>query len=190
MKAAETSSPYLLYLCRVAVARPASSTPTNDTSGGVCGRQQRLLLKLRVRRAALHDRLRPPLAGECDTRSQVADDTLAIDGREVGFADYRPSDGIPVLWCHGGPDGRLEPARLVDAATAAGLRLIGIDRPGFGMPMPLPGRPIAGWVGDALAVADSIDIERFAAVGESTGGAYPLALAALVPERVLGVVAC
>ncbi len=58
------------------------------------------------------------------------------------------------------------------------------------MSTPLPGRTIAGWVGDALAVADSIDIERFAAVGESTGGAYALALAALAPERVLGVVAC
>jgi pimeloyl-ACP methyl ester carboxylesterase len=42
----------------------------------------------------------------------VADDILAIGGRKVGFADYGPGDGIPVVWCHGGPGSRLEPAPL------------------------------------------------------------------------------
>jgi 2-hydroxymuconate-semialdehyde hydrolase/2-hydroxy-6-oxo-octa-2,4-dienoate hydrolase len=41
-----------------------------------------------------------------------------------------------------------------------------------------------------LAVVDELGIDRFVAVGESTGGAYALALAALVPARLLGVVAC
>ena len=120
----------------------------------------------------------------------MADETVTIDGRVVCFADYGPGDSLPVLWCHAGPGSRFEPAPLVDDATAAGLRLIGIDRPGYGMSTPMPGRTIAGWVGDALAVADSVGIERFAVVGESTGGAYALALAAGAPERVLGVVAC
>lgn len=43
---------------------------------------------------------------------------------------------------------------------------------------------------EALAVADHLGIGQFAAVGTSTGGAYALALAALAPARVLGVVAC
>jgi pimeloyl-ACP methyl ester carboxylesterase len=42
----------------------------------------------------------------------------------------------------------------------------------------------------ALAVADHLGIGQFTAVGISTGGAFALALAALAPERVLGVVAC
>jgi pimeloyl-ACP methyl ester carboxylesterase len=58
------------------------------------------------------------------------------------------------------------------------------------MSTPRPGRTIGAWVPDALAVAEALGITRFAAVGESTGGAYALALAALVPARVLGVVAC
>ena len=70
---------------------------------------------------------------------------------------------------------------------------MGIDRPGYGLSAPQPGRTIAGWVPEALAVADHLGIGQFAAVGISTGGAFALALAALAalaPERVLGVVAC
>jgi pimeloyl-ACP methyl ester carboxylesterase len=112
------------------------------------------------------------------------------DGRSVGFATYGQPDGTPVLWCHGGPGSRMEPAHLRAEAAEAGLWLIGIDRPGYGNSTPDPGRTIAGWVPDALAVADHLDVTSFVAAGESTGGAYSLALAALVPERVLGVVAC
>ena len=65
-----------------------------------------------------------------------------------------------------------------------------LDRPGYGLSTPQPGRTITGWVPGALAVADHLGIGQFAAVGISTGGAFALALAALAPERVLGVVAC
>lgn len=112
------------------------------------------------------------------------------DGRPVGFATYGRPDGTAVLWCHGGPGSRMEPAHLGAEAAAAGLLLIGIDRPGYGNSAPDPGRTIAGWVPDALTVADELGAGRFVAVGESTGGAYALALAALVPDRVLGAVAC
>ena len=37
---------------------------------------------------------------------------------------------------------------------------------------------------------DYLDIDQFFTVGVSTGGAYALALAAMEPDRVLGVVAC
>jgi pimeloyl-ACP methyl ester carboxylesterase len=85
---------------------------------------------------------------------------------------------------------QLEPAYLRREASEAGLRIIGIDRPGYGLSTPQPGRTIAGWVPEALAVADHLGIGQFAAVGTSTGGAFALALAALAPERVFGVVAC
>jgi pimeloyl-ACP methyl ester carboxylesterase len=97
------------------------------------------------------------------------------DGRSVGFATYGRPDGTAVLWCHGGPGSRMEPAHLGAEAAEAGLLLIGIDRPGYGMSTPCPGRTIAGWVPEALAVADEIGAARFVAVGESTGGAYALA---------------
>jgi pimeloyl-ACP methyl ester carboxylesterase len=113
-----------------------------------------------------------------------------VDGRTVGFATFGDPGGTPVLWCHGGPGSRMEPAYLGPEANDAGLLLVGIDRPGYGMSTPSPDRTISDWVPDAVAVADELNIDQFAAVGESTGGAYALALAALVPTRVLGVVPC
>lgn len=79
---------------------------------------------------------------------------------------------------------------LDEAAVGAGLRLIGVDRPGYGRSDPQPGRTIASVVADMLRVADHLGIDRFATVGESTGGAYALALAALAPDRVLALVVC
>jgi pimeloyl-ACP methyl ester carboxylesterase len=111
------------------------------------------------------------------------------DGRTVGFADYGSSAETAVVWCHGGPGNRLEPAFVADSSARAGIRFIGIDRPGYGFSTPQPGRTIGGWVADALAVLDHLGIDRFLALGASTGGAYALALASQSP-RVIGAIAC
>jgi pimeloyl-ACP methyl ester carboxylesterase len=153
-------------------------------------RLQRVLLELR------HERTKPlhrqptglaTVAGVDDVEEGTIE---RPDGRQVGYADFGPASGTPVLWCHGGPGCRLDPAYLADEAASGGLRLIGIDRPGYGWSDPDPGRTIAGWVADALAVADHLGIDRFATVGLSTGGAYALALAALAPDRVIAAVPC
>jgi pimeloyl-ACP methyl ester carboxylesterase len=111
------------------------------------------------------------------------------DGRTVGFADYGSPGQTALVWCHGGPGNRLEPLLVADDAARAGLRLIGIDRPGYGRSTPQPGRTIGGWTADALAVLDHLGIDQCATLGMSTGGAYALALAACSP-RVIGAVAC
>jgi pimeloyl-ACP methyl ester carboxylesterase len=111
------------------------------------------------------------------------------DGRDVAFVDYGSKGQTAVIWCHGGPGCRLDPAYIAPAAASIGLRLIGIDRPGYGRSTPQPGRTINGWVDDALTVADHLGLERFATLGVSTGGAYALATAAKSP-RVVGTVAC
>jgi pimeloyl-ACP methyl ester carboxylesterase len=111
------------------------------------------------------------------------------DGRSVAFADYGSPGDTAVVWCHGGPGSRLEPEMCAPAAARLGLRLIGIDRPGYGRSTLQMGRTIGGWVPDALAVVDHLGIDRFVSVGASTGGAYALALAAQ-SRRVIGAVAC
>ena len=111
-------------------------------------------------------------------------------GRRVWVADFGSAEGDAVLWCHGGPGSRLEPTYVVERAAREGWRLVGIDRPGYGNSGPQPGRTIGGWVRDASAVADHLDITTFFTIGLSTGGAYALALAARAPERVRGVIAC
>jgi pimeloyl-ACP methyl ester carboxylesterase len=120
-----------------------------------------------------------------------SDQTIRLaSGRTVGFADHGNSGDTAVIWCHGGPGSRLEPAYVAPSAVDAGLRIVGIDRPGYGLSTPEPGRTIGSWVPDALAVADHLGIDQFVTVGTSTGGAFALAVAALAPERVLGVVSC
>jgi len=111
------------------------------------------------------------------------------DGRSVAYADYGTPGDTAVVWCHGGPGSRLEPEICAAAAARLGLRLVGIDRPGYGRSTPDIGRTIGGWVPDALAVVDHLGIDRFVSVGASTGGAYALALASL-SRRVIGAVAC
>jgi pimeloyl-ACP methyl ester carboxylesterase len=81
-----------------------------------------------------------------------------IDGRTVGFADYGTPGQTAVVWCHGGPGNRLEPAFVADSASRAGMRLIGIDRPGYGRSTPQPGRTIGGWVPDAIAIVDHLGL--------------------------------
>jgi pimeloyl-ACP methyl ester carboxylesterase len=107
--------------------------------------------------------------------------------RTISFADYgRPSD-TAVLCCHGGPGSRMEPKSISEEASAAGFRLIGIDRPGYGKSTPQPGRSICDWTNDALAIADHLGLDKFLVLGNSTGGSYALATASVAPQRVLGV---
>ena len=114
----------------------------------------------------------------------------AAYGRTISFFDFGNSDEIVALWCHGGPGSRLEPQTEAVAASAAGFRLIGIDRPGYGASTELPGRQIADWTDDALRVADHLKIDPFFIVGVSTGGGYALATASIASKRVLGVLVC
>src|SRR5690348_9230198 len=121
----------------------------------------------------------------------MTDQTITLaDGRTLGYVDYGPADAAPVLWFHGGPGSRFEPKATAPAASALGQRLVGFDRPAYGLSTPRPGRSIESCVPDALALADHLGIEQFYAVGVSTGGAYALSTAAIAPDRVLGVVAC
>jgi pimeloyl-ACP methyl ester carboxylesterase len=121
----------------------------------------------------------------------LMDQTIQLDdGRTVGFATFGAHDGTPVIYCHGGPGSRLEPTAIDAESAKAGYRIIGIDRPGYGLSTPLEGRTIGQWSADGLAVADDLGIDEFYVNGISTGGAYALALAAAAPRRVLGVIAC
>jgi pimeloyl-ACP methyl ester carboxylesterase len=65
---------------------------------------------------------------------------------------------------------------------------VSYDRPGYGGSTPRPDRNGAAAADAASAVADALGIDRFAVMGHSGGGSHALACAALLPERVLGVV--
>jgi len=115
----------------------------------------------------------------------VVDEVITTpSGRRVGVLRRGPSDGVPVVYLHGMPGGRGEQRLFPDAVLEElGLQLISLDRPGWGRTDPLAGdRPAR--VRDALEACDALEIDRFTAMGLSTGGAYALTLAAIAPERV------
>ncbi|KAK7426891.1 hypothetical protein QQZ08_006637 [Neonectria magnoliae] len=107
------------------------------------------------------------------------------DGRVLGFAEYGPPDGTPVLYFHGYPSSRLEAGPVLAAARRRNLRLIALDRPGFGLSTPQPRRRILDWPADVRAFARGMRLPRFAVLGLSGGGPYALACARELPRDML-----
>jgi len=111
------------------------------------------------------------------------------DGRILGVAEYGPQDGAPIFSLHGTPGSRYggPPPELPTLYDDLFVRVIGYDRPGYGLSTRHPGRSVADCAADVAAIADRLDIERFAVTGGSGGGPHCLAVAALLPERVTRV---
>lgn len=105
------------------------------------------------------------------------------NGRRIGIAEFGTSSGTPVLYFHGLPASRLE-ARLVHrAAVIRQVRLVAIDRPGYGASDFWP-NTLADWPGDVVEVANALGLKRFSIYGLSGGAPFALACAASLTERV------
>lgn len=119
-----------------------------------------------------------------------ARDLRLDDGRtlRVHVGASRSADDLTVLWHHGTPNVGVPPAPWSEASARLGIRWVGHDRPGYGGSSPRPGRTVGDVAADAAAVADALEVERFAVVGHSGGGPHALACAALLPDRVVAAV--
>jgi pimeloyl-ACP methyl ester carboxylesterase len=111
------------------------------------------------------------------------------DGRMLGYAEFGDPEGKPVFHFHGFPGSRLEAEHAGEAVAKAGVRLIGIDRPGMGLSDFQPGRRILDWPDDVdlvgvVELANALEINRFAVVGVSGGGPYAAACAFKIPDRL------
>ena len=108
----------------------------------------------------------------------------APDGRTLAFAEWGDPGGFPVFFLHGTPNSRF--ARHYDESkySEAGARVITYDRPGYGGSDRHRGRRVVDCAADVVAIADSLELERFAVAGASGGGPHALAVAARVPDRV------
>jgi pimeloyl-ACP methyl ester carboxylesterase len=85
---------------------------------------------------------------------------------------------------HGTPGSRVGPFPKSRVLYELGVRLISFDRPGYGGSDRLDSRRVADVVPDVVAIADELDLARFAVLGRSGGGPHALACAALLPDRV------
>jgi pimeloyl-ACP methyl ester carboxylesterase len=105
-------------------------------------------------------------------------------GRRFGIAEYGDPDGLPVLAFHGAPASRVM-FDVTDAdARRLGLRIIAVDRPGYGL-SPLDYGATLSRRTDAFAeLVDMLALDRLAVLGVSGGGPYAVALAARLGGRI------
>jgi pimeloyl-ACP methyl ester carboxylesterase len=111
------------------------------------------------------------------------------DGRSLAYATWGDPQGKPLFLFHGSPSSRLfRPSESVTAS--AGVRLITVDRPGYGRSTFQEGRTILDWPHDVAALADAMGLDSFTVVGHSSGGPYTLACASVMRQRIerVGVV--
>ncbi len=105
------------------------------------------------------------------------------DSRTLGYAEYGKPGGTPVFFFHGTPGSRF--FRPPDEITARlGVRLICVERPGYGESTFQPGRRMLDWPADIAQLADHLGISKFAVAGHSGGGPYVSACAFALPDRV------
>jgi pimeloyl-ACP methyl ester carboxylesterase len=113
------------------------------------------------------------------------------DGRLVQVydsGDENTPDAFTVLWHHGSPQTGAPLAPHLAAARVRGIRLLSYGRPAYGGSSPHPGRDVASAATDVARIVDTLGVGRFAVMGASGGGPHALACAALLPDRVTGVV--
>ncbi|MEU6012603.1 alpha/beta hydrolase [Streptomyces sp. NPDC047515] len=108
-------------------------------------------------------------------------------GRQLGWAEWGPVDGVPVLLSPGAATSR-HLGFGYDVASDLGVRLISLDRPGLGASSPLPGRTFDDFVDDIRAFAVLRGLERPLMVGNSQGAPFALACAAAGVAGALAVV--
>ena len=107
-------------------------------------------------------------------------------GRALVYDDVGDPGGVPVVYLHGTPDSRA--ARHPDDGVAGelGIRLLAVDRPGFGGTSPDPSGD--GLARDVARLLDELAATTAGVLGWSSGGLAGLAVAARLGPRVHSLV--
>lgn len=109
------------------------------------------------------------------------------DGRTLGFAEFGPKSGRPVMLFHGAPGSRLL-CPDEELLQQADVRLVVPDRPGYGNSAPKPARLLLEWPDDVAQLGDRLGLDRFALVGWSAGAVHALACGVAWPDRLTSLV--
>lgn len=109
-------------------------------------------------------------------------------GRRLGVAEYGPASGRAVLWFHGTPGGRRQiPESLRRLVDDQDVRLVVVERPGYGGSTRHEYRDVAAVTEDVAVLLDALGIDRFGLAALSGGGPYALACGHAFADRVVAV---
>jgi pimeloyl-ACP methyl ester carboxylesterase len=110
------------------------------------------------------------------------------DGRVVEYWDGGDPDGRVMILHPGTPCTRVMGRCGHDAARSSGVRLVAVNRPGYGgttMPAGPPSLRATGT--DTAALAAHLGLDEYAVFGQSGGGPFAVAAAIADPEHVRAV---
>jgi pimeloyl-ACP methyl ester carboxylesterase len=105
-------------------------------------------------------------------------DVTLRDGRTLHVYDGGDPDGHVVVQHHGTPGSGLAFPPDLELARERGLRVLSYDRAGYGGSTPNPSRSVVDVVPDIDDVLDTLDVERFVALGGSGGCPHSFACGA------------
>lgn len=114
-------------------------------------------------------------------------------GRHLDYVEIGPADAPAVLYCHGTPGSRFE-LLLAQPALERNhvhMRLIGLNRPGYGTSSPVRYQGFLPWTHLVDEATDRLGLNRFAILGASGGSPFALACAYTLADRIdnVGIVA-
>jgi pimeloyl-ACP methyl ester carboxylesterase len=132
----------------------------------------------------------PASVAATHTRRETApvdDATFRLaDGRCLAYRSWGTVGGPLVLAFCGTPGSRVWwPG--AEHARQDGAHLVTVDRPGYGLSDPVPGRQLRGWADDVAELAAHLGVSRFGVVGWSGGAPFAAAVAAAMPHQLTGV---
>lgn len=107
-----------------------------------------------------------------------------FDGRNLGYSEFGDSNGTPLLYFHGWPTSRLQAQSYDDIANKLKIRIISIDRPGYGLSEFQENRTLLDWPDDILELANQLKINKFSIIGVSGGGPYAAVCAYKIPDKL------
>src|SRR4051794_14295837 len=102
-------------------------------------------------------------------------DVVLADGRTVSYAELGDPAGAPVIYLHGTPSSRLDLVFKDAELRVRGLRVVGVDRPGYGRSTIRSGMSLVDCAADVGEVAAALGFDRFGVLGISGGGPYAAA---------------
>ena len=112
--------------------------------------------------------------------------TLTLkDERVLGYAESGDLKGSALFIFHGLNSSRLEVNIAHEAMLRAGIRCIGIDRPGMGLSTFKKDRTVLCFTEDVEALADHLALDKFYVMAVSAGTPYALACTYKIPHRVI-----
>ena len=111
------------------------------------------------------------------------------DGRHLAYeVRGNASSRHTAIYIHGTPSCRQESLAMNEGVLdSVSLRLIAVDKPGYGQSDFHYGRSLQSFVDDLEELADHLKLQRFFLIGVSGGGPYSWAVARYAPHRVQAI---